>query len=90
MQPIGSAGTDHVEPTARVYDRYWGPYPRTIAGQVLALHDALAPDAQRRVLDLVAGAGLVVERVGTPDDVPTSVEDPEHPARVVVTARRPG
>ena len=53
---------EYVELLAKVYDRYWGPYPRRIGAQMLRLHATLAPDAEQRVLDIGCGTGIVAER----------------------------
>lgn len=43
----------------QVYDRYWLPYPRRIGPALRELHQKLAPDAERRVLDVGCGTGIV-------------------------------
>lgn len=43
----------------QVYDRYWLPYPRRIGAALRELHQKLAPDAERRMLDVGCGTGIV-------------------------------
>jgi SAM-dependent methyltransferase len=47
---------------AQAYDEHWSPYPTQAAKQLLRLHQALAPDAERRLLDIGCGTGIVAAR----------------------------
>lgn len=44
---------------AQAYDEHWRIYPTRVAAELLALHQALAPDAERRLLDVGCGTGIV-------------------------------
>lgn len=47
---------------AEAYDRFWHPYPTKAAAQLLRLHQAVAPDGERRLLDVGCGTGIVAEQ----------------------------
>lgn len=49
----------YAEGFAQAYDEHWSPYPTRAADQLLKLHQALAPDAGRRLLDIGCGTGIV-------------------------------
>ncbi|WP_020524084.1 class I SAM-dependent DNA methyltransferase [Catelliglobosispora koreensis] len=44
---------------AQAYDEHWSPYPTRAGEQLLRLHQALDPQAERRVLDIGCGTGIV-------------------------------
>jgi SAM-dependent methyltransferase len=49
----------YAEGFAQAYDEYWSPYPTQAAKQLLRLHHTLDPDAERRLLDIGCGTGIV-------------------------------
>lgn len=49
----------YVDLFPQVYDTYWLPYPRRIGPELRQLHQRLAPDAERRMLDVGCGTGIV-------------------------------
>ena len=54
--------TGYVGDFATAYDRFWAPYPRRMAETWLAFHTAVAPEAERSLLDVGCGTGIVAER----------------------------
>jgi SAM-dependent methyltransferase len=52
----------YAEGFAQAYDEHWSPYPTRAAEQLLRLHEALAPGAERRLLDIGCGTGIVADR----------------------------
>ena len=50
---------EYAEGFARAYDEHWHPYPTRAAAHLLDLHRTLAPDAERRLLDVGCGTGIV-------------------------------
>jgi predicted TPR repeat methyltransferase len=57
----------YAEGFAQAYDELWNPYPTRAAAQLLKLHETLDPGAERRVLDVGCGTGIVgaaFQRVG--------------------------
>ena len=48
---------------AQAYDEHWHPYPKRAAAELLRLHQHLAPGADRRVLDIGCGTGIVAEHL---------------------------
>jgi SAM-dependent methyltransferase len=53
---------EYVEDFATAYDRFWAPYPLRMGAAWLAFHARVAPDAQRSLLDVGCGTGIVAER----------------------------
>jgi predicted TPR repeat methyltransferase len=49
----------YAEGFAQAYDELWNPYPTRAAAQLLKLHESLDPGAERRVLDIGCGTGIV-------------------------------
>jgi SAM-dependent methyltransferase len=49
----------YAEGFAQAYDEHWSPYPKRAAAELLRLHRALAPDSERRLLDIGCGTGIV-------------------------------
>lgn len=49
----------YAEGFAQAYDEHWSPYPTRAAEQLLRLHRALDPGAERRLLDIGCGTGIV-------------------------------
>ena len=49
----------YAEGFAQAYDEHWSPYPTRAAEQLLRLHRALDPNAERRLLDIGCGTGIV-------------------------------
>jgi len=49
----------YAEGFAQAYDEHWSPYPTRAAEQLLRLHQALDPEAERRLLDIGCGTGIV-------------------------------
>ncbi len=49
----------YAEGFAQAYDEHWSPYPTRAAEQLLRLHQVLDPGAERRVLDIGCGTGIV-------------------------------
>jgi SAM-dependent methyltransferase len=54
--------TGYVEGFAVAYDRFWAPYPRRMAEAWLAFHHAVAPRAERSLLDVGCGTGILAAR----------------------------
>lgn len=50
---------EYAEGFARAYDEHWHLYPTRAAAHLLDLHRTLAPDAERRLLDVGCGTGIV-------------------------------
>jgi SAM-dependent methyltransferase len=49
----------YAEGFPQAYDEHWSPYPTRAAEQLLRLHHGLDPEADRRVLDIGCGTGIV-------------------------------
>jgi SAM-dependent methyltransferase len=47
---------------AQAYDALWNPYPNRAADELLRLHQKLDPAAERRLLDVGCGTGIVGAR----------------------------
>lgn len=52
----------YAEGFAQAYDEHWSPYPTRAAEQLLRLHQALDPAAERRLLDIGCGTGIVADQ----------------------------
>lgn len=50
---------EYVDAFATAYDRFWSPYPRRMGEAWLRLHAHVAPDADRSLLDVGCGTGIV-------------------------------
>lgn len=50
---------EYAEGFAQAYDEHWRSYPARAAVELLALHRALAPEGERRLLDVGCGTGIV-------------------------------
>lgn len=50
---------EYAEGFAQAYDQHWRSYPARAAVELLALHQTLAPDGERRLLDVGCGTGIV-------------------------------
>ncbi|MEU6072999.1 methyltransferase domain-containing protein [Micromonospora sp. NPDC047074] len=53
---------EYVDAFATAYDRFWAPYPERMGDAWLRLHAHLAPGAERSLLDVGCGTGIVAAR----------------------------
>lgn len=49
---------EYVDVFAQAYDQHWSPYPTRMGRELVRWHAEVAPDADRRVLDIGCGTGL--------------------------------
>lgn len=53
---------EYVDAFVTAYDRFWAPYPERMGEAWLRLHAHLAPGAERSLLDVGCGTGIVAAR----------------------------
>ncbi|MER7417680.1 methyltransferase domain-containing protein [Micromonospora peucetia] len=53
---------EYVDAFATAYDRFWAPYPERMGDAWLRLHARVAPGAERSLLDVGCGTGIVAAR----------------------------
>ncbi|WP_433389630.1 class I SAM-dependent DNA methyltransferase [Micromonospora sp. KLBMP9576] len=53
---------EYVDAFATAYDRFWAPYPQRMGEAWLRLHERVAPGAERSLLDVGCGTGIVAAR----------------------------
>ncbi|MEU4398389.1 class I SAM-dependent DNA methyltransferase [Micromonospora orduensis] len=53
---------EYIDAFATAYDRFWAPYPDRMGEAWLRLHAHLAPGAERSLLDVGCGTGIVAAR----------------------------
>lgn len=44
---------------AELYDRFWSPFPKSMARKLVELHESWAPSAKKTILDVGCGTGIV-------------------------------
>ncbi|MEH0973560.1 class I SAM-dependent methyltransferase [Micromonospora sp. CPCC 205546] len=53
---------EYVDAFVTAYDRFWAPYPQRLGAAWLRLHAHVAPGAERSLLDVGCGTGIVAAR----------------------------